>query len=139
MTKSIWINLPVKDLTKSKAFYNKLGFTPNPQHPDSDNAASFFVGEKEVVLMLFSEAAFQNFTNQAIPDPEQGASVLFSIDAESREEVDELAKKAIEAGGAIYGKPGEQDGWMYGAGFTDPDGHRWNILYMDMSKAPGHK
>lgn len=136
MTKAIWINLPVKDIAKSKAFYKKLGFTPNTQHPDSDDAASFFVGEKEVVLMLFSEASFKNFTNQPIPDPEKGSSVLFSIDAESREEVDEMAKKVKEADGAIYGEPGEKDGWMYGAGFTDPDGHHWNILYMDMSKMP---
>jgi predicted lactoylglutathione lyase len=61
---------------------------------------------------------------------------LFSFDAESREEVDEMAKKVKAAGGTLYAEPAENQGWMYGFAFVDPDGHRWNMLYMDMSKMP---
>jgi uncharacterized protein len=60
---------------------------------------------------------------------------LLSFDAESKEVVDEMLEKAVKAGGTIYGEPHDQ-GWMYGAGFTDLDGHRWNVLYMDMSNMP---
>nr|WP_311288024.1 hypothetical protein [Paenibacillus sp. MER 78] len=59
---------------------------------------------------------------------------MFSIDAASPEEVDEMVRKAVNAGGTVYGEPGYKDGWMYGAGFADLDGHRWNVLYMEMDK-----
>jgi len=62
---------------------------------------------------------------------------LISIDAESREEVDEWAKKVTAAGGNVFAQPAENQGWMYGCAFADLDGHRWNVLYMDMSKMPG--
>jgi predicted lactoylglutathione lyase len=71
-----------------------------------------------------------------VVDTGKGSEVLFSFDAESREEVDALAKKVEHAGGDIYGQPSETQGWMYGFAFADPDGHRWNMLYMDMSKMP---
>jgi hypothetical protein len=86
--------------------------------------------------MLFEEQVFKSFTQHTVADTKQGNEVLFSIGAESREEVDEIAKKATEAGGIVFAKPGEKDGWLYGCGFADLDGHRWNILYMDMSKMP---
>ncbi|WP_074727780.1 MULTISPECIES: VOC family protein [Paenibacillus] len=84
--------------------------------------------------MLFPEPVFKNFTGNEIADPKQSSEVLFSIDAESRGEVDEIAKRAVEAGGMIFSEPAEHQGWMYGCGFADLDGHRWNALYMDMSK-----
>ncbi|MBD3616193.1 MAG: VOC family protein [Gracilimonas sp.] len=136
MTKELWINLPVKDVARSREFYKQIGFKLNPNHPENDQMAAFLVGEKEIGLMLFTEEQFKEFSNHEIPDPRNGTSTLFSFDAESPEEVDEIARKAKEAGGTIYGEPGEKDGWMYGAGFIDPDGHRWSILYMDMSKMP---
>ncbi|HEY0029285.1 MAG TPA: VOC family protein, partial [Bacteroidia bacterium] len=86
--------------------------------------------------MLFAEAIFKGFTRAGIADTKQGSEVLFSFDAESREEVDEMAKRVEAAGGTIFGKPSDVQGWMYGCGFTDPDGHRWNVLHMDMSKMP---
>ena len=66
-------------------------------------------------------------------------NLLLKALSESKEEVDDLARKAENAGAIIYASPVEKDGWMYGCGFTDPDNHRWNILYMDMSKMPGNK
>ena len=86
--------------------------------------------------MLFEETSFKAFTKTDITDTSKTNEILISIDAESKEEADELAKKVEQAGGTIYGKPGEKDGWMYGFGFIDLDGHRWNVLHMDMSKMP---
>ncbi|BBH20115.1 glyoxalase [Paenibacillus baekrokdamisoli] len=135
MTKEIWINLPVKDVKKSKEFFIQLGFSLNPRHGNTDDKASLVIGDKNVIVMLFPEPTFKKFTGNEIADTKQGTEVLISIDAESKEEVDEIVKKAVKAGGTIYGKPHDQ-GWMYGAGFADLDGHRWNVLYMDMSKMP---
>ena len=136
MTKEFWINLPVKDINKSKEFFTKLGFLLNPGPGNSDASASFVIGNKKVVMMLFTESTFKNFTSNEIADAKKATEVLFSIDAESREEVDEMANKAVKAGGTIFGEPKDSQGWMYGCGFVDLDGHRWNVLYMDMSKMP---
>jgi hypothetical protein len=136
MTKELWINLPVKDVNKSREFFTKLGFTLNSHYGNSAESASFFVGSKNIVVMLFAEAAFKGFTRNELADPQKGTEVLFSIDAESRAEVDELAQKAAQAGGTVFSAPAEHQGWMYGCGFADLDGHRWNALYMDMSKMP---
>ena len=86
--------------------------------------------------MLCAESVFQGFTKNNIADTKNATEVLFSFDAESREEVDELEKKVKTAGGAVWAAPGENQGWMYGFGFSDLDGHRWNVLHMDMSKMP---
>lgn len=136
MTKSLWINLPVKDVSKSKEFFIKIGFTLNTQYGTNDDSASFVVGENGLIIMLFKKALYESFAGATVPATLSGAEVLFSIDAESPEEVNELAKKVVEAGGQIYGEPGYKDGWMYGCGFIDLDGQRWSILYMDMSKMP---
>ncbi len=87
---------------------------------------------------VVEENSFKGFTRTNVADTATNAEVLISIDAESKEEVDELAKKAADAGATIFAKPGEKDGWMYGFGFIDPDNHRWNVLYMDMSRMPGN-
>lgn len=136
MTKSIWINLPVKDVNKSKEFFTALGFTLNTQFGVRDDSASFLVGDSKLVLMLFEKSLYEGFAGTSVADDRSGSEVLFSFDAESPEEVDELAKKVVLAGGSLYGEPGYKDGWMYGCGFIDLDGQRWSILYMDMSKMP---
>lgn len=134
MTRYLWVNLPVKDMNKSVEFYKGLGFSVESQ-PNS-NQAKVIVGDNQVNVMLFQDSIFKNFTRSTITDTKQSAEVLFSIGAESREEVDEMAKKAAAAGGTVFAEPGENQGWMYGCGIADPDGHRWNALYMDMSKMP---
>ena len=136
MIKELWINLPVKDVNRSRDFFTKIGFTLNAQYGNNDTSASFLVGSKNIVLMLFEESMFRNFTANPLADPKQGTEVLFSIDSQSREEVDELATTVSAAGGTVFSKPAESQGWMYGFGFMDPDGHRWNVLYMDMNKMP---
>ncbi len=136
MAKQFWLNLPVKDIQKSKEFFTQLGFRFNPQYGNSDNSACLLVGEKDVVVMLFEEDFFKNCTGNFVTNTSEGSEVLLSIDAQSKEEVDEMAQKATAAGGSSNHKPSAMNGWMYGCVFADIDGHRWNVLYMDMSKMP---
>ncbi|MCR4034014.1 MULTISPECIES: VOC family protein [Flavobacterium] len=135
MTKQIWLNLPVKDVAKAKDFFWKIGFSFNEQH-DTPSSTCMVVGEGHFVVMLFEEMLFSSFSQNAVTDSSSSSEVLISIDAESREEVDELAEKVKEAGGIVFAPPAESQGWMYGCGFADLDGHRWNVLYMDFSKLP---
>jgi predicted lactoylglutathione lyase len=136
MTKQIWLNLPVKDVAKAKDFFWKIGFSFNEQH-DTPSSTCMIVGEGHFVVMLFEEMLFSSFSQNSVADTKLSSEVLISIDAESREEVDELAEKVKEAGGNVFAPPAESQGWMYGCGFADLDGHRWNVLFMDFSKLPG--
>ncbi|WP_261808227.1 VOC family protein, partial [Paenibacillus sp. N3.4] len=120
----------MKDLNKSKEFFAKLGFSFHPRHENSNDAAGLIIGEKNFMIMLFPESTFKSFTRNAVTDTNQSTEVLLSIDAESREAVDEMVRKVELAGGLIYSKP-EGKGWLYGCVFGDLDGHRWNVLYMD--------
>ncbi len=138
-TKELWINLPIRDVARSRAFFKAMGFTFNPMFEQSDQFVSLLVGEKQTGVMMFPEEVFRNFAGQAASDTSLGSEVLISIDAASPAEVDELAARATAAGGTVYAAPGESQGWMYGCGFVDPDGHRWNVLYMDMSRMPGQQ
>jgi uncharacterized protein len=136
MRNDIWLNLPVKDLEKSIKFFTHLGFKINPGPGNSVQSASFLVGDNKVVLMLFAQELFVSFTRHALVDTSTGSEVLFSLGASSRKEVDDYAQHAGQAGGIVFAEPGESNGFMYGCGFCDLDGHRWNALYMDMSKLP---
>ena len=135
MTKEIWLNLPVKDVAKSKEFFGRIGFMPNEKHASPDMVC-FEVGEKKMTVLFFAEETFKGFTKSEVSDAKQGAEVLISFDAESREEVDETARKVFDAGGTIFSEPADIQGWMYGFAFADLDGHRWNMVYMDFSKLP---
>lgn len=134
MTKEIWLNLPVKDLKKSKAFFAEIGFSFKDR--EMENMIAMEVGEKKITVMLLDKNTFKNAAQHKITDTKQSCEVLISFDAESREEVDEVAKKVNSAGGSVFSKPAELQGWMYGCGFSDLDGHRWNALYMDPGKMP---
>ena len=136
MSKDLWLNLPVREPERAKEFYTHLGFRLNEQYASQDGSFSLIVGDNQVVLMLFPESTFHGFTGNSVANSWQGTEVLFSLGANSRDEVDEFALKAVRAGGSVFSKPAEQGGWMYGCGFADLDGHWWNVLYMDMSKLP---
>ncbi|WFR61131.1 extradiol dioxygenase [Paenibacillus amylolyticus] len=131
MSQNIWINLPVKDVVKSTTFFNEIGF--RGQNVGNERA-QLVIGQ--TTILLFPDATFEKFTGAKTADTSHSAEVIFSIGADSREEVDAFIQNVELAGGTIFGKPGETDGWMYGAGFADLDGHRWNLLYMDESKMP---
>ncbi|MBD0349751.1 MAG: VOC family protein [Bacteroidota bacterium] len=133
MATKIFVNLPVKDLNKSIEFFTKLGFSFNPQFTD-DQATCMIISEN-IFAMLLVEERFKDFTKKEICDATKSTEVLIALDADSREKVDELVQKAVEAGGSIYAEP-QDHGWMYGHSFADPDGHQWEVLYMDESALP---
>lgn len=128
MATKIFLNLPVKDLNKSIEFFTKLGYQFNAQFTD-ENATCMIIGE-DIFAMLLVENYFQTFTPKAIADAKTSTEVLVCLSAESREEVDTMVKKAVEAGGTIYKEP-QDHGFMYGHGYQDLDGHLWEIMWMD--------
>jgi predicted lactoylglutathione lyase len=133
MIKDLWINLPVKDLKKSITFFEAIGFTFAKNSPGfTPTSAPMLVGSKNVVVMLFEDKQFESFSRSPLADTTKGTEVLFSFEVESREDVDKIALDAEAAGGNMFAKPAEKDGWLYGCGFTDLDGHHWNSLFMDM-------
>ena len=134
MTKEIWINLPVKNVQRSKAFFTAIGFIFNEPRSTGNEMACMYAGEKKTVIMLVEEKMFMGFSGNNLCDTSLSSEFLISYDAENREEVDDIAKKVIAAGGNLFSKPAEHQGWMYGCAFADSDGHRWNVVYMDHSK-----
>ncbi|MFH8724366.1 VOC family protein [Streptomyces termitum] len=126
----IFVNLPVKDLGVSRSFYEKLGYTINPQF--SDDSTACVVISDTIFLMLLTEEKFQEFTapGKTLADARATTQALFSLSSESREKVDELADRALASGGAPAKEPLEM-GFMYGRSFADPDGHHWEVIWMD--------
>ena len=133
MPTQIYVNLPVKDLKKSIEFFTKLGFKFNPQFTD-ENATCMIIGDN-IYVMLLVEKFFKTFTKKEISDANKTAEVILCLSAESRDKVDEMVKKAVEAGGTSPQSKQDQ-GWMYGHGFQDIDGHLWEVMYMDLSAMP---
>ena len=133
MATKIFVNLPVKDLNKSKEFFARLGFSFNEQFTD-DKAACLVIGEN-IFAMLLREEFFKMFTKKESAGAKKTTEALIAIDAESGQQVDDMVKKAAEAGGSIY-RDAEDHGWMYGHGFADLDGHQWEVLYMDEAALP---
>ena len=129
MKTSIFVNIAVRDLDKSKAFFEKLGFTFNPQFTD-ETAASMVVDDN-IYFMLLTEQKFQSFIkDRAISDTSLTTEALYALTVESREEVDAFIDKVMMAGGTVFREP-EDYGYMYARSFTDIDGHIWEIFWMD--------
>ncbi|EIM07081.1 hypothetical protein A1A1_07894 [Planococcus antarcticus DSM 14505] len=127
--KELWINLPVKDLNKSRVFFEDIGFKFLKQRGDNDQLVGLVIGNHQVQVMLFPDETFKGFTQNALTDTNQSTEVLFSISVDTKEELDEIIGKVKQAAGFVFGKPSERNG-LYGAGFADLDGHRWNLLVM---------
>lgn len=131
MTGPIWLNLPSTNLARAREFYTFIGFTLNGENP---NMVSLAVGTNKVILNIFdAEVLKKAMGNQTLTDTTKSNETMFSLGLATKEEVDQMTKKVADAGGTVFAQPGLTDGW-YGSGFTDPDGHRWNYLYMDMSR-----
>lgn len=128
MARMMFLNLPVKDLNRSKAFFSKLGFEFNPQFTD-DTAACMVVSEQAFV-MLITEKRFHDFTSKKIADTSTHTEALVAVSAESRAEVDAMYEKAIASGGS-KAMPAVDYGFMYYQSFYDPDGHHWEVTWMD--------
>ncbi|HYG14142.1 MAG TPA: VOC family protein [Bacteroidia bacterium] len=133
MSKQIFVNLHVKDLQKSMDFFQKLGFTFNPQF--TDEKAACMVISDTIFSMLLMEPYFKSFMDKDIPDTKKTSEVFLSLSAESREEVDSLVKKAFDAGARNYKQP-QDYGFMYQHAFEDLDGHIWEIFWMDPNGIP---
>lgn len=130
MASKNFINLAVKDLKKSIDFFTTLEFSFNPQFTD-EHATCMIIG-KNIFVMLVTEQRFKDFTKKEICNAHKNTEVLIAIDADSREKVDEIVKTAADAGGSIYMEP-QDHGWMNRHGFSDLDGHQWEIFYTDES------
>lgn len=134
MAMQTFINLPVKDLGKAREFYKTVGFSFDDVFTD-ENATRMIVSD-ETSVMLVVEPFFRSFIEpNAITDTSTSREVIVGLSAESREQVDELAEKALAAGAQALGEPDDQ-GFMYMRGFHDLDGHQWSFIYMDMSAIP---
>ena len=134
MPQMIFLNLPVKDLPASMAFFRALGFSFNPQFTD-DTAACMVISDT-IYAMLLMEPYFQTFTKKTISDAQKSTEVLITLDAVSKEEVSNMVAKAKELGAVIYREP-QDHGWMYQHSFADLDGHQWEFAYLDASQLPG--
>lgn len=130
----IFVNLAVNDVDSSKKFFTELGYTINPQF-STDDCACVVISDT-IVAMLLSKQRYADFTKKEIADPSRTSEVLLCLSAESREKVDELCDKALAAGGS--GTRDAQDhGYMYGRSFDDPDGHTWEVMWMDPAAVQG--
>jgi predicted lactoylglutathione lyase len=130
----IFVNLPVTDLERAKAFYAGLGFTFNEQFSDERTAS--VVIEENIVVMLLTRDRFADFVPGEVGDPAQATSVLNALSASSREEVDDLLARALASGGKPW-QPAQDHGFMYGTSFTDPDGNVWEAIWMDPAAIAG--
>ena len=135
MPQMIFVNLPVSDLDKSKAFYEAVGAANNPAFTD-ETAACMVVAEGSIHVMLLTHAKWADFTTKTIPDAHTTAQVLLCVSADSREEVDGQVDKAVRAGGKADPTPTQDFGFMYGRSFEDPDGHIWEVMWMDPTAIP---
>ncbi len=127
MATEIFVNLPVKNLPRSMAFFQHLGYSFNPQYTNDQGAC--MVVSDTIYVMLLVEPFFQGFIKKAIADATKTTEVLICLSCESRAKLDELVAKAIEAGGRTPNAP-QDHGFMFQHGFEDLDGHLWELVYM---------
>lgn len=131
MPTQVFINFPVKDLEKSKAFFSQLGYTFNQEYTD-DTAACMVISDT-IYSMLITEAKFKTFTSKAVADGHTTKEVLICLSCESRAKVDETIRKAVAAGAKAWPAEPIDHGFMYYHGFEDLDGHHWEIMAMEPS------
>ena len=134
MPKMIFLNLPVSDLERSVAFYEGVGATKNPQF--SNDQAACMVLSDTIHVMLLTHDFYRGFTSKPIADAHATSEALFCVSEDSREAVDRTIERAGGAGGKTDPGPTQDHGFMYGRSFEDPDGHHWEVMWMDISRAP---
>jgi len=130
----IFVNVPVSDLARSTAFYEALGFTRNPQFSSDSN--SCMVWSETIYLMILTHERWRDFTSRPIPD--RGSSeVMLCLTCDSRDEVNKIADAAGGSGGESDVNPSQDHGFMFGRSFADPDGHVWELTWMDPAAVAG--
>ncbi|KUL93067.1 hypothetical protein DK26_25350 [Bosea sp. WAO] len=132
MPQMIFINLPVKDLAKSMAFFETLGFSFNPQF--TDETAACMVISDTIFAMLLTHEKFAGFSPKPIADTDKTTEVLIALSRDDRAAVDAIVKAALAAGGSTFNEP-QDHGFMYGHAFRDLDGHVWEVFWMDPAAA----
>ena len=132
MPKQIFVNLPVADLPKAKSFYEAIGAVNNPQFSD-DNGACMVVSDT-IYVMLLTHQKWASFTSKPIADTRAFSEVMLCLSADDRGAVDIMVKAAAANGGKADVNPVQDHGFMYGRSFEDPEGHIWEIMFMDMSQ-----
>ncbi len=133
MTQMIFVNLPVSDLQQSRTFLEALGATNEPRFTD-ETAACMTISES-IHVMLLTHDKFSQFTPRPIADAKAGSEVLLCLSSDSRESVDSTVERAVAAGGAADPSPKQDYGVMYGRSVADPDGHIWELMWMDAGAA----
>jgi uncharacterized protein len=133
MSKLIFVNLPVSDLPRAIAFYEAVGAVKNEQF--TDHTAACMVFSETIHVMLLTHDKFRQFTPKAIADARKTTEVLICMSADSRDAVDDVLTRADGAGGLIDPGPKQDYGFMYGRSFEDPDGHIWEVMWMDVAAA----
>ena len=133
MTKQIFINLAVKDLPKARAFYSALGFTNNPQC--SAASGKCMVWSENIFVMIMTHEKFKTFTAKPLADTKANVAGLFSLSLNSVDEVNTIMANGLKAGGI---EPNEMRdyGFMQQRTIEDPDGHTWEVFFMDITKFP---
>ena len=130
----LFVNLPVRDVQAAAAFWAELGFASNPAF--CDERTSNVVIDDNIVVMLLERSRFAEFVTGAVANPAAGTAALYALSADSRDAVDTLADRALAAGASAW-KPAQDHGFMYGRSFADPDGHVWEVMWMDVAAAAG--
>ena len=133
MATQIFVNLPIKNMERSQAFFKALGYSFNPQFTNDQGAC--MVISDTIYVMLLVEPFFQTFTGKAIADAKKTTEVLVCLSCDSRAAVDDMVRKAKAAGGTVPRQP-QDHGFMYAHGFEDLDGHIWEVVYMDPNAVP---
>lgn len=133
MAKQIFVNLPVADLARAVAFYEALGARKEPKF--SDDTAACMVLSETIHVMLLTHAKFAGFTPRPLADARAATEVLVALSTDSRAEVDAVVERAAAAGGTADLKPAQDYGFMYYRNVEDPDGHIWEVLWMDPAAA----
>ena len=130
MTRMIFVNLPVADLTVAMNFYSALGFENNPQF--TDETAACMVWSEAIHVMLLTHDKWRTFTDRPIP-PSSSSEVMLALSFDSRDAVDAVNAAAAENGGNADINPVQDLGFMYNRNLADPDGHVWEMMWMDMA------
>lgn len=128
--KKIWANLGVSNLDRTTKFYNALGFKPNGKHSVSKELTSFLVGNDDFAINFFLEEILETNMKIKMTDPKKAIEVMFTLSAESKDEVDNWAQQVEKAGGKMISKPEDFGERYYGFVFSDPDGHTFNVFFM---------
>lgn len=133
MATQIYLNLPVKDLNRSVEFFKALGFSFNPEFTD-ENATCMIINDNAFVMLLV-EGFFKTFTSKKIADSTDTTEAIMAFSVDSREAVDETVRNALAAGGSPSQEV-QDYGFMYNHSFQDPDGHLWEVMWMDPAGPP---